>query len=201
MRTNDPTAEASATRTCIQCGLAITRKPGMSIQEWRTRLFCNRACYRQWRDETSTNSSSRPHATPEQQRAWRLRNIEKVREWERRRSPQRSAYNKAWRAKNAGRLSEKDRKARLKLYGLTLGAFEALLKSQDGKCAICHRPPQPRRDGKGRQYSQLDVDHNHSTNKVRALLCYNCNAILGHAHDSSDVLRSAIAYLSEHLNG
>mgnify|MGYP002345384244 CR=1 FL=1 len=41
------------------------------------------------------------------------------------------------------------------------------------------------------------VDHCHKTNKVRGLLCYLCNSMLGKAKDNIDILNNAIKYLSK----
>lgn len=35
------------------------------------------------------------------------------------------------------------------------------------------------------------------TNKVRGLLCHNCNVSLGHFKDSTDILKNAIYYLEK----
>jgi hypothetical protein len=51
-----------------------------------------------------------------------------------------------------------------KLYGITPEQYDALLKLQDGRCAICKRKPQTLR---------LAVDHDHKTGEVRGLLCAN----------------------------
>lgn len=41
------------------------------------------------------------------------------------------------------------------------------------------------------------VDHNHTTGKIRGVLCSPCNVGLGHFKDSAVVLEKAIAYLKE----
>lgn len=71
-------------------------------------------------------------------------------------------------------------------YGITFEDFSELLKKQNGRCAICGD------DGK------LQVDHDHATEKVRALLCGHCNKLLGHAKDNQKVLEAAIEYLKHH---
>lgn len=76
----------------------------------------------------------------------------------------------------------------LRTYGLTMDQYEALLRVQGGSCAICKGPPK----GKGR----FHVDHCHTTNVVRGLLCQTCNVLLGNAKDNVAVLDAAIAYLS-----
>ncbi len=73
-------------------------------------------------------------------------------------------------------------------YGLTVDAFDALLQSQDSKCAICKAStPGWHRD--------WHVDHNHETNTVRGILCQSCNLLLGHAKDDPARLRMAVQYL------
>lgn len=63
-----------------------------------------------------------------------------------------------------------------KTYGLTPDQYEALLKRQGGKCAICRAKPKSKR---------LAVDHDHGTGEVRGLLCSRCNHdLLGSAWDS-----------------
>jgi hypothetical protein len=74
-------------------------------------------------------------------------------------------------------------RARLRIYGLTETEFEVLLKSQGGLCAIC------RSDG------DLCIDHDHSSGKVRGLLCSNCNSMLGMGQDDPARLELGAEYL------
>lgn len=57
------------------------------------------------------------------------------------------------------------------MYGLELEDYDRMLSAQNGLCAICEGLPA---EGK-----RLVVDHCHDTNKVRGLLCANCNLSLG----------------------
>lgn len=85
-----------------------------------------------------------------------------------------------------------DRKWRLKRdYGLTLEARDAMLSAQGGRCAICGTLEPGNKLG-------WHVDHCHTTKKVRAILCHNCNCGLGHAKDSPEILMQMIAYLQHH---
>lgn len=74
-------------------------------------------------------------------------------------------------------------------YDVTLGAYEEILRLQGGVCAICNGRPSTKRS------SRLFVDHDHKTGRVRALLCYRCNAGLGYFLESPANFRRAIAYL------
>ena len=42
------------------------------------------------------------------------------------------------------------------------------------------------------------VDHDHTTNVVRQLLCKDCNIVLGIVEDSPDWLQNLIDYLDKH---
>ena len=78
---------------------------------------------------------------------------------------------------------------------MELEHYEQLLDSQDGKCAICDRPPDASNTrGKG----VLFVDHCHDSGDVRGLLCNDCNLIIGHGA-TPERLRRALAYLSADL--
>jgi DNA-binding CsgD family transcriptional regulator len=78
---------------------------------------------------------------------------------------------------------------REKLYGITPELYEQMFIKQDGKCGIC-----------GVLQAECDtafnVDHNHTTSKVRGLLCSKCNLALGLMNDNVDVLANAIKYLT-----
>ena len=71
-------------------------------------------------------------------------------------------------------------------YGRTEAEYNALADAQGGVCAICGRNDRAR---------ALHVDHDHTTGRVRGLLCNTCNRCLGLLKDDAAVLRSAIAYL------
>lgn len=84
-------------------------------------------------------------------------------------------------------------------YGLTPEQYDELLEAQGGACALSGCPATAEDQGQ-----LLSVDHDHACCPgwrscgacVRGLLCWSCNALLGHAHDDPELLRGAIAYLS-----
>jgi hypothetical protein len=63
-----------------------------------------------------------------------------------------------------------------------------MFADQNGCCAICgvHQSEVSKR---------FSVDHNHSTGKVRGLLCNHCNRGLGHFRDDPMLLEFAAQYL------
>jgi len=76
-------------------------------------------------------------------------------------------------------------------YGLTLDAYEAMLETQNGLCKICRCVPVLKK-WQGRY---LHVDHDHTTGRIRGLLCATCNLGVGYFRDRSELLRAAAAYL------
>jgi hypothetical protein len=90
------------------------------------------------------------------------------------------------------------RKYKLKdAYGITPDEYDAMYERQSGRCAICGEPKDPWEPGggvKGRNRF-LVVDHDHTDNRVRALLCWNCNCGLGQFRDNPAILHAAIMYL------
>lgn len=79
-----------------------------------------------------------------------------------------------------------------KKYGITIEDYNKMFDLQKGKCAIC-----------GSHQDNLKfvlcVDHDHTTGKVRGLLCHNCNAGIGNLKDNIDLLSKAIEYLKINL--
>ena len=78
---------------------------------------------------------------------------------------------------------------RQRLYGLSTEAYQEMLASQGGVCALCGGTPGAR---------ALGVDHDHATGRIRGLLCSPCNTGIGNLRDDPDLLRKAIAYLEAH---
>lgn len=84
-----------------------------------------------------------------------------------------------------------------KMYGVSIDEYEAMRFKQRYLCAICgtHESLSPRKNYRGSHKRALHVDHCHVTSKVRGLLCFNCNAMLGKAKDNIHILKNAIRYL------
>ncbi len=71
-------------------------------------------------------------------------------------------------------------------YGITAAEADVMLAAQGGLCAICRAAP------------AVHVDHDHATDAVRELLCFNCNGGLGQFKDDPAVLRAAAEYVERH---
>jgi hypothetical protein len=88
----------------------------------------------------------------------------------------------------------------LREYGKSLEELETLLRTQNESCAICLRhwtncpAPRPSRYEDG-FLQHLYVDHDHTTGKVRGLLCHGCNGAIGLFKDDPDIADAAAAYL------
>lgn len=84
------------------------------------------------------------------------------------------------------------------LHRMALERYQELLVEQNFLCAIC--------GGINQSGKALGIDHDHSCCSTKAtcgqcnrgLLCDNCNKALGCFQDSSDLLQSAIAYLTKY---
>lgn len=105
-----------------------------------------------------------------------------------------SARMRVWRANN----KEKVLAHQVARYGLTLQEYRDLYNAQHQKCAICTKHLDiDLQVGGGMRDNRAHIDHDHSTELVRGLLCGSCNMLLGCAKDSIDVLKAAIIYLEE----
>lgn len=80
----------------------------------------------------------------------------------------------------------RQKSARIKaLYGVTESEFNQMFEVSFGLCQICKTEP------------GLSIDHDHSTNKIRGLLCGNCNRAIGLFYDNLSILKNACAYLEK----
>lgn len=106
-------------------------------------------------------------------RTWRDKNREKYR-----------ARSNTYYHQNKERINLKKKETK---YNLTPGEIQALHDKQKGLCGVCSGPLQKR----------FDIDHNHTTGKVRGLLHPNCNTGLGLFKESITTLQGAIDYLNQ----
>jgi hypothetical protein len=81
-----------------------------------------------------------------------------------------------------------------KSYNITIAQYDEMLLKQNDCCAICKRH---KSEVTVKRKNHLCVDHNHSTGKIRGLLCDKCNRGIGLLCDSIDLLNNAIKYLHD----
>lgn len=100
--------------------------------------------------------------------------------------PRYSAYCRPCTALRHKELPDHAHRYKVARYGLTTDAYAQMMDAQNGVCAICKSPSTSKR---------LAIDHCHTTGKVRALLCQNCNVSLGGFKDDPRLLLEAAKYL------
>jgi hypothetical protein len=102
--------------------------------------------------------------------------------------------SKARKIKNPQKWSARVRRVNLRAkWGITLQQLNQMFAKQNNKCAICDSALSM---GMGKHA----IDHDHKTDKIRQILCFRCNLILGHCKDSIDILLKAVEYLKKWEN-
>lgn len=105
------------------------------------------------------------------------------------------AYSKEYRKNNPGCRRREQLSKMSKQTGLSIDEIEKFynkqFKKQQGQCVIC-----------GKHQTELNcslnIDHDHNTNKLRALLCPTCNIGIGNLQDDAELCLKAYQYLREH---
>ncbi len=151
-----------------------------NLDKERERVRLNAAARRS-QDRDAYNASMR---------AWRHEHPDKVREYQKRSKDKhrlaRNAYMREWHRKNRERVWMN---LLARKHGVPADTLMTMLEAQGRCCAICQRPESTR---------ALHLDHDHATGRIRAFLCARCNAILGFAGDSGELLQEAFAFLRKH---
>jgi len=89
-------------------------------------------------------------------------------------------------------VKERQRVARLRnLYDITPEEYTRLYNTQQGCCAICQSPV---------EYGKANVDHDHTTQAVRGLLCNPCNVAIGLFKENLHSIARAYEYLGGECN-
>jgi len=76
-------------------------------------------------------------------------------------------------------------------YGISLDVYNALFADQKGLCLGCYRH-------QSQFINAFAVDHNHTTGRVRGLLCASCNLTIGRMNEDSNALRRLADYIEKH---
>lgn len=132
-------------------------------------------------------------------RKYRHKNRDKInaRRSERKDWVKQVAYNKIWRTLNPEKIKSYDppdkqhNRSLRKRYGITLEKYNEILDAQNGVCASCSLKPIGKR-------STLNVDHDHNTGKIRALLCHSCNTALGLLRDDAQTVEKLLEYIKHY---
>ncbi len=102
---------------------------------------------------------------------------------------------------NEGKMKKTQDNYLVRTYGITLAEYDAILKEQGGGCWICGASP-------SKEQRRLSVDHLHSKgekkrnlrerrDRIRGLLCGQCNRAIGKFKDDVTKLRRAADYLEQ----
>lgn len=119
-------------------------------------------------------------------------NSEESKKWGKQNKNRSYKIHKNYRESNPEKIKEIQRNTKYKLnYGITTADFEKLYSSQGEKCEICKKSTD-------KISTNMCVDHDHDTGKVRGILCRKCNSALGLFTDNEEILENAISYLKKH---
>ena len=88
-------------------------------------------------------------------------------------------------------------RATLQKYGISGPERDKILAKQENRCKLCESLVAFQKQSKEMVGKSAVVDHCHSSGRVRGILCYTCNLMLGHAKDDTNLLRKAIGYLND----
>lgn len=160
---------------CLKCGFTLPKGK---------RKFCSKKCSLiYWQETHKDQIKAYRNKTKDKRNARRMELYHsRIDERERVR-----AKVKEWQEKNP----LKRKAQRIKKFGITVEEFNKMLENQKYRCAICGYD-----DISDPKFFPV-VDHCHTHNQVRGLLCMNCNLGLGSFRDNPDFLDTAILYLRE----
>ena len=100
---------------------------------------------------------------------------------------------------NVKRGEIKNRPDRLmRLYGVTWEQVVQTLANQFGRCANHGCSKEISLDVKGVQKNRAVIDHCHTTGKFRAVLCVDCNCLLGQLETKGAKVLGLMDYINKH---
>lgn len=82
-----------------------------------------------------------------------------------------------------------------KCYGITIEQKKEMILKQNYKCLSCGTDLKLLKDKK------VHIDHDHTTNKIRGILCSNCNTALGLLNENFDNAIKLSEYIRKFCNG
>ena len=84
-------------------------------------------------------------------------------------------WDQAYYARHREKTRARTRATKLRTkFGITPDDYVHMLATQGGRCALCPATKNTQTGGR------LCVDHDHTTGRVRGLLCRTCNVMLGY---------------------
>jgi len=140
---------------------------------------------RQWQNKKYASNAEFREKKLTYAKAYREANREKRRVYIR----HRYATDPEFRAKKRESDRKREHARTCRRHGITVAEFDAMFAHQHGACGICERPFQ----------GTPHIDHDHTTRRVRGLLCNKCNLGLGYYNDDPAFLRNAARYLERWL--
>ncbi len=170
--------KAKEIKTCVKCGIVFEKNPRASSRQWSLRKYCSFGCRKLTKSERDTKKALRTYQSLKDKGLC---------PWCHTPNTDGGVYHKRCGQKRYERYrSSRKNNSLMMLYNISLEKYTTILKSQDGKCAICSGTSGKR---------SLSVDHNHNSGQIRGLLCDNCNHGLGKFQDNKELLMEAIRYL------
>jgi len=109
--------------------------------------------------------------------------------WSRNNPEKRKATTKLWNQNNPERRKIIRNRHKWKKLEMDPDIAQTVYESSDN-CVIC---------GVHVEGKNKHLDHNHENKKVRDILCYRCNTVIGLAEEDIKLLNKAKAYLIKHL--
>ena len=223
----ESTTSTLDSKKCKGCGETFYRKPtqvGKAARSWLMKEYCSKKCYRVNNAEYIKKMLKEYNLKNKDRLAEQRKEYHKRKQNE---DPlykqKRAEYNKIYRKENKLKIKEtKDKyyqknkdhlerkrkenylnnrehyqnKTMLRTYGITLEKYNRMLLEQNGCCSICKKHADEVKNK--RMILPLFIDHDHKTNKVRALLCLHCNSAIGFLREDVNVAVKIINYLKEH---
>lgn len=141
---------------------------------------CNAKEAEAWRKEN-------PEKYEEAKEAHKINRRERYKTDEEYREKIKKTNNEKWHALSPEEKYRRGRANALKTnYNLTVEEYDRIFVEQGSCCACC-----------GDQSENYEVDHDHTTGKIRGIICKSCNTGIGLLGDYKESLILALAYLSK----
>jgi len=102
-------------------------------------------------------------------------------------------YMQQYRAKNSEKIRLYSINSNLmRSYGITMQQKEKIILNQNNKCLSCGT------DLKQLAHKMIHIDHDHFTNKIRGVLCHNCNTTIGLLNEDLNMVDKIRIYIEKY---